>query len=192
MKSGKCTNIDCQKFGEMVELQDWEDMICQEEDCGQELMEVAEKPPVNIKNIAMIAAAVLGIGLLGFGGYQWLGTGSTELPPNGGATTTGGGESGRHEAFASIEGLLKMVASPDLTEREIDAYVEDVLSLCDNPNIEVRLVNIEGIVTEKLPIHLFLDRLRVLQEDNFQVKTIYPTKQGDKMATLEIIETNVG
>jgi hypothetical protein len=193
MKSGKCTNIDCEKFGETIELQEWEDMICQEEECGQELMEVADSGGGGVKKYAVIAAVVMALGLAGFGGYTWLGSsdvGEEEIvdtPPE--SDEPLGSDTG---AFASIEDLMKQVASPDHSDREVDGYIEEVLAMCDNPNIEVRLVNLEGIVTEKLPVHLFLDRLRVLQEANFEVKTIYPTTRGDKVATLEIIETNVG
>ena len=188
MKYGKCTNIDCEKYGETIELQDWEDMICQNEDCGLELIEApAANGGHSVKKYIVLAAAVLGVGLGGFGVFK-LGSGGSGT----------GGNSGRDsvvakvDPFVNLSSYLKQVASPDLSEEDANRYKQDVLAMCANPNIEVRLLNREGVITERVTITVFLDRLWLLKKDDFEVQHIYPNDAGNKIATLEILEKNVG
>lgn len=215
MKYGQCTNENCKNYGKTVELQDWWDLICQVEECGAELKEIQQGTRWELKKYLLMPILLLVVGYGVFTVIQGLNKESQLTNPsvvddalgfsisddttslsivNGTSDNVDEPSPSTFEplAFPELEGYLKKVASPDLSESEISEYVRRVLALCANPNIEVKLVSRTGVVTERLSISDFLDRLQLIQEDDFKVEQALPVEGGNKVVSLVIQESNIG
>ena len=183
-KHGKCTNIDCEVYGQSVELQSWEDMVCQE--CELELLEIAPPPsPPAVKRFVVIGIAFIVLSATGFGVYNLLQRTSGPTPPPGPDSTR------VEDPFASISTLLLNIASSNYGDDQKDRFVEEVLALCVHPEIEVRVVGSNGRTIEKLTMQRYINRIRLLGEPPFEIKTIYPAANNpSRISTIEMQQTN--
>lgn len=202
MKYGRCTNRECDNYDEEIELQDWWPDTCQR--CKSALKIGTPPKKSGLAHYLIPATILTALLLIGFAVTRWIDGNATQdnseleqveeqrgISP---LAKPGISEAAELPAdpFSELESFLKLVASPSSTERQADQYVDKVLSMCASPGIEVRFVSNQGTVTERITISDFLDQLRLLQEDNFKVSKVFPTSAGDKIATIEIQETNIG
>ena len=198
MKYGRCTNTGCDEYGKDVELQDWWPFRC--EKCESDLSETAKPPSFDLKRYLLLGGLIVVLFVGVAGAYNWFSSRSDRSQGLSGEEQVDSSSSKPvipKEAEASaiaaeLDALLKIVASPSSTENEIDLHVSKVLSMCANPNIEVRFLSNQGTVTGRSTISKYMDQLRLLQESTFKVTKVYALDESGKISTIEVLETNIG